>query len=284
MGMASKESMVGVPLLIPLCDRAMSGSINIWRRRFVFYIGIAATWLLLIWLLSDQPHHTTIGFDHGISAWTYAVNQCQAIIGYIHLAYWPVSLVFDYGYPDLKLTITEVWPQATLLLSMLFGSAWLLIRHPAAGFAAATFFILLAPTSSFIPLVNEVAAERRMYLPLAALIGLTLCSLYILCAQRKLYLQIATGLTLCASLTLGFATVERNRAYQSPVSIWSTAVAAVPDNPRAHVNLAVELVAAGDLDQAQVHYMQALELAHATPMPTTTWRSSYHGAEISTQR
>ncbi|MEE2873513.1 MAG: hypothetical protein VX893_11445, partial [Candidatus Latescibacterota bacterium] len=205
MGMASKESMVGVPLLIPLCDRAMSGNINIWRRRFAFYLGLAATWLLLIWLLSDKPHRTTIGFDQGISAWTYAVNQCQAIIGYLHLAYWPASLVFDYGYPDPELSLIEVWPQALLLLAMLSGSAWLLYRHPAAGLAAAGFFILIAPTSSLVPLVKQVAAQRRMYLPLAALIGLTLCPLYILCLRRKFYLQLATVLTLCASLALGFA-------------------------------------------------------------------------------
>ena len=129
------------------------------------------------------------------------------IIGYLHLAYWPSSLVFDYGYPNPELTRIEVWPQALLLLAMLFGSGWLLYRHPTAG-----FFILLAPTSSFVSLVNEVAAERRMYLPLAALIGLTFCSLYFLCTRRRAYLQIAAGLTLCASIALGFATVDGNRA------------------------------------------------------------------------
>ena len=31
------------------------------------------------------------------------------------------------------------------------------------------FFLTLAPTSSIVPIATEVGAERRMYLPLAAL-------------------------------------------------------------------------------------------------------------------
>lgn len=261
LGMTSKESMAGVPLLVPLCDRAMSGNIQVWRHRFGLYISLAATWLLLFWLLADRPHRTTIGFDQGISAWTYAINQCQAIVGYLRLYFWPNPLVFDYGYPNSDLTLFAIWPQALVLLALLGGSAWLLYRHPAAGFAAATFFVLLAPTSSFIPIINEVAAERRMYLPLAALIGLSCCAIYTVCAHNKRYLQIAVSTAFCAALALGLTTAERNRDYQSSISIWRTAVAAVPDNPRAQVNLAVELMAAGDLDGAQTHYMQALELA-----------------------
>ena len=40
-----------------------------------------------------------------------------------------------------------------------------------AGFLGAWFWITLAPTSTIVPIATEVAAERRMYLPLAALVG-----------------------------------------------------------------------------------------------------------------
>ena len=43
-------------------------------------------------------------------------------------------------------------------------------RHPAA-FLGAWFFLILAPSSSVLPIVTEVAAEHRMYLPLAAVIA-----------------------------------------------------------------------------------------------------------------
>ena len=43
--------------------------------------------------------------------------------------------------------------------------------HPL-GFLGAWFFLILAPTSSVLPMSVEVAAERRMYLPLAAVVVL----------------------------------------------------------------------------------------------------------------
>ena len=46
------------------------------------------------------------------------------------------------------------------------------MRKWPAGFAGAVFFLALAPTSSLLPIPTEVAAEHRMYLPLAAVIAL----------------------------------------------------------------------------------------------------------------
>ena len=42
------------------------------------------------------------------------------------------------------------------------------------GFLGAWFFMILAPSSSVVPIVTEMAAERRIYLPLAAVIVLVL--------------------------------------------------------------------------------------------------------------
>ena len=42
-----------------------------------------------------------------------------------------------------------------------------LVGADPAGFPGAWFFLILAPTSSVLPIVTEVAAEHRMYLPLA---------------------------------------------------------------------------------------------------------------------
>ena len=47
----------------------------------------------------------------------------------------------------------------------------------AVGFLGGWFFATLAPSSSVLPLATEIAAERRMYLPLAALVVASLCCL-----------------------------------------------------------------------------------------------------------
>jgi Flp pilus assembly protein TadD len=56
-------------------------------------------------------------------------------------------------------------------------------------------------------------------------------------------------------------TVRRNTQYADRVSIWQSAVEAMPDNPRAHVNLANALRNdLGDLRGAESHYRAALRL------------------------
>ena len=49
--------------------------------------------------------------------------------------------------------------------------------RPPLGFPGAWFFLTLAPTSSILPIATEVGAERRMYLPLIALVGLAMVGL-----------------------------------------------------------------------------------------------------------
>ena len=48
---------------------------------------------------------------------------------------------------------------------------------PRLGFLGVWFFLTLAPTSSILPIATEVGAERRMYLPLMALVALAVVGL-----------------------------------------------------------------------------------------------------------
>ena len=60
-------------------------------------------------------------------------------------------------------------PEALVVVLLIIASGIALARWPRIGFLAAAFFLTLAPTSSVIPIASEVGAERRMYLPFAAL-------------------------------------------------------------------------------------------------------------------
>ena len=77
----------------------------------------------------------------------------------------------------------------------------------------AWMFVTLAPTSSIVPIATEVGAERRMYLPLAALIALVVAALAIaagrLGPRRARYAFAAVCLLCMAPLTA--ATIARNR-------------------------------------------------------------------------
>ena len=87
---------------------------------------------------------------------------------YLRLSVWPSALVLDYGLPR-PLSLRDVLPDALVVVALLAATGVALARWPRIGFLAAAFFLTLAPTSSVIPITSEVGAERRMYLPFAAL-------------------------------------------------------------------------------------------------------------------
>jgi len=263
LGMASKETMIGAPLVALLCDRGFAaGSFaGALRRRPWLYGGLAATWLVLARGMWAMPHGATIGVRHWTDVWIYALNQCQMLWTYLRLSFWPHPLVLDYGYPR-QLTIAEVWLEGAAILALLALTAVALRRWPRWGLAGAWIFLVLAPTSSFVPILTEVGAERRMYLPLAVLTTLVLTALYSLlrrtCPGRPG--MVASGLALGLTAVLAYATVERNRDYGSQVSIWYTVTAAVPDNARAHYNLGRAYMEKRLYAWALEEYAAALEL------------------------
>ena len=264
LGMATKESMAVAPLAVLLYDRVFEfGSFGeaVRSRRFL-YAGLAATWVELGALMWRWPR-STVGLA-GVGPWTYFLNQIEMIARYLGLAVWPRSLVLDYGLPR-ALTVREVAPQALLLLLMCLATAIALVRRPAIGFLGAMFFLTLAPTSSFVPIASEVGAERRMYLPLAALIVFAVTLGWFVVGRLRARLPARSGTLLggavCVAVAmvaaLGVRTVYRNREYATPMSLWESVVARRPQG-RARFALATELMTAGRHDEAIAQLREAV--------------------------
>ena len=100
-GMACKEVMVTAPLLVVLYDRTfLSGSFReAWRRHHTIFLGLAATWLLLVFEVAGAGNRGgTAGYGAHVGPWRYALAQCPAILHYLGLCFWPHPLVFDYGW------------------------------------------------------------------------------------------------------------------------------------------------------------------------------------------
>jgi Flp pilus assembly protein TadD len=264
LGMATKESMVVAPLAVLLYDRVFEfTSINeALRARRGFYAGLAATWVELGVLMWRSPR-STVGVA-AVSPWMYLLNQIQMIARYVGLAVWPRSLVVDYGLPR-SLTIGDVGPQALLLLLMLGGTVVALVRWPAIGFLAAMFFLTLAPTSSVVPIASEVGSERRMYLPLAALVVLTVSLTWLglerLRARWPARSRTLAYVGLCAAgavvAALAVRTMFRNQEYATPMALWESVVARRPQG-RARFSLASELIAANRHDEAIAQLREAV--------------------------
>lgn len=256
-GQAVKEIVVVAPVLVLLLDRAfIAGNFAAaWRARRACYLGLAATWMLTLLLVfsAGGTRGLSAGLGLGVSPWHYLLTQCRAIVLYLGLAFWPHPLVVDYGTAVVHSPAT-VWWQGPLVLILLGATIWALFRAPRAGFLGAWFFIILAPSSSLIPLVSQTIAEHRMYLPLIAIVVPAVLLLWRFAgAARPVFFIPWIGLY--ATLTL-----LRAGDYRTSIGLWTQTVAACPSNPRAHNNLGRSLLDAGRAAPADAEFSAAVAL------------------------
>ena len=253
-GMATKESMVTAPVAVVLYDLVFEFDSpgDALASRKILYTGLAATWVELGAIIWRWPR-STVGLT-AVSPWIYLLNQAQMIARYLWLSIWPRSLVVDYGVPQ-PLSLGAVLPQAALVVALAAATLVALVRRPAFGFLGAMFFLTLAPTSSVVPILSEVGAERRMFLPLAALVVLVVVLLAWLlhgpakAGHYRSRWRVAAVVAAVAVAALAVRTVDRNRDYATPLSLWQSVVNRRPQG-RARFALANELMAVGRHDEA----------------------------------
>jgi tetratricopeptide (TPR) repeat protein len=275
LGMGSKQVMVAAPLLTLLYDRSfIAGSFReALRRRWGLHLALAATWLILAGSFREAfgRHPMSAGFAlPGVTPLLYAWSEPGVILHYLRLVFWPSGLSLDYGWP-IASSAREIAPGAIVVGILLAATLWALVRRPMWGFLGACFFLILAPTSSFMPL-RDLAFEQRMYLPLAAAVALAVLAARRLgerltarlwaSEEERRQARTAAAIVLMLPLTiaLGCRTYVRNWDYRSAISIWSAAKEARPQNPRAWNNLGEACFRAGRYDEAKADCTEAIRL------------------------
>ena len=224
-----KETMVVAPILVVFYDRAYL--VPSWREgireRGSLYLGLAASWFLLASLNWSGPRAAVGGFGAGITPVTYLLNQSAVIVDYLRLSLWPVDLVAFYGWPQ-PLTAGEVAVPLAFVATLVAATIVTVIGAPRLGFLGVWFFGILAPTSSILPIATEVGAERRMYLPLVALIAIAVIALWRMAGSRA-----TTAVAVVLAVVLATGTAARNREYATGLSLAQTIVDRRPSGPGA---------------------------------------------------
>jgi tetratricopeptide (TPR) repeat protein len=253
-GVMSKEIIVTAPVMVLLYDRTfIAGSFReAWRQHWRYYLGLAATWLLLAHLMTGLNRRGA-GFGEGVTWWSYALTSCRSVVLYLKLAVWPHPLVLDYG-TDLVQNALDVLPYGLVLALLLAGTAVALWRWPVVGFAGAWLFLILAPTSSIVPVAGQPMAEHRMYLSLAAVVTVVSLGLYAWIGRRSAIVLAA------AAVGLGWLSILRNEDYRSELAIFRDTVAECPGNARARYNLGMILAGLNRPSEAIAEYEAALRI------------------------
>jgi hypothetical protein len=169
LGTACKEILITAPMMVLLYDRTLlAGSFTeTLRRRWGLYVGLVATWGLLACLVFSTGLIGRQSEMGAPDAWSYARSQPGVILHYLRLSFWPGPLCMSYDWPVAS-TVGEILPGTIVVGLLLAATLWGVIWRKPWGCLGAWFFLILAPTSTIMPL-NQLIHEHRMYLSLAAI-------------------------------------------------------------------------------------------------------------------
>jgi hypothetical protein len=232
-----------------------------WRERLLLAAPLIALGAVHAWRglagAAGSPH---AGFSvPGLGPGEYLSTQPRALATYLRLLVWPAGQNVDWAIPAAP-TIADPAAMVAGLLPLAVAAAGLALLAwarrrgagdghgtPAGADAAAArvaglgllwFFLLLAPTSSVVPLADALV-EHRLYLaswgPFAAAAVLAERAL---ARVRWRHAGTAGAAVVGAAwLSLALATFARNAVWETRVALWSDAAAKSPGKARVHLGL-----------------------------------------------
>jgi hypothetical protein len=210
--------------------------------------GLVGVWWYVL------RHAATAGFSiQGLSWYEYLFTQFRVWFLYLRLFVLPVNQNADYDIALSRgiLDHGAIWGLMAALAIGYIAFRWRR-AFPLAVFGLLVFAILLAPTSSFVP-IKDLAAERRLYLPL---LGLLLVVSQVL-TRVKFGAPVMAGIA-AVLLVCGVLTYRRSHVWGSDIALWSDAVAKSPNRSRGYTHLMYAYMRAH-------RCVDALEVASGTP-------------------
>lgn len=271
LGMASKEDMVAAPILVLLFQRAFVAPT--WRalrpdRRW--FAALASTWLVLGACVWFGPSNPTVGVnDTPYTSWQWLQTQAGVVVHYLRLVVvpWPLRGAYDDG----PATFASAVLPGLVVVALLVTAVRCWWSRPWLGWLGALFFLLLAPTSTVLPIETEVVAERRMYLPmLAVLIPLVLTGHRFVAMRTRTWRIGGAAVVAAAAIGLGLLTRDRVWTYADPTRFWADAFA--KREPGRRTFLAAQILANHGamlwqqrrFDEAHVCYSEAMQCPNPT--------------------
>ena len=273
----SKEQAVVLPALFLLTDfwwnpqlplRAVRAN---WKLYMVLALGAVGGVALFSSLILRSG---SAGFAMKDFTWyQYLFTQFRALFVYLFNFVLPIHLSVDWDFPISHNLFEHGAIFGLAGLVALAAAAWRYRRgFPLAGYGFFVFLVLLAPTSSILP-IRDPIADRRMYLPMLGLILISIDLLRHLKAEPKVLAMGAAVLIVAAAV----ATHARAEVWSSPISLWQDTALKSPNKVRAHFQLAFAYFDQGRYDIAVAEFQKTAELRPPSADLLLDWGLAYDG-------
>jgi Tfp pilus assembly protein PilF len=273
----SKEHTAVLPVLLLLTDYYWNPGFSLAgiRRNWRLYIPIAVAGALGIALVARVlSGASTAGFGVKEFTWyQYFFTECRVIWDYLWMFLLPIGQNLD---PDFTISHSITDHGAIIAILGLLAvtiAAWVYRRRfPLASYGWFVFLILIAPTSSFVP-IKDPFAERRLYLPFIGLFFITVEFLRRWKISRNALITVLS-LVLVAEAA---ATYQRNQVWSTAIDMWSDTVAKSPNKRRPRFQLAMAYFQAGHYPEAIEHFEKAAQLEPPNFDLLLDWGLAYDG-------
>ena len=234
------------------------------RKLMILVLGIVLLLATVAAYRIVSSNQMGVGGSRFSASLKYFLNQPAVIFFYLRLLLIPIGQNIDHGWAYADSIYQNLLPVSLVTILAIFGLVQVMRRN-AIGFLVAGFFVVMAPTSSFVP-ITDLAVEHRMYLssilPILFLVAILMRASDWLSGSA----QWSAVLLVVWIVFLSYITTQRVEDWRSRKSIWADSINKAPLNARSYFGYANASAANGDQKEAIRFYEKCWELLQEKPI------------------
>lgn len=256
----TKEHTAALPAILLLTDYYFNRGFDISgiRRNWKLYIPIALGGALAaIFVLRVLATSKSAGFAMQDLPWyQYFFTQCRALWVYLRMFVLPYDLNLDHDFPFSRTILDHGAIVGLIALLAVTAAAWIWRReYKLASYGWFAFLLLMAPTSSVIP-IRDPLVDRRVYLAFLPLL-LIASEAFLRLRLSRTALAAILGVIVTVS---AFASYSRNAVWGNSIALWKDTVEKSPNKSRPHFQLAFAYYTDGRCAEAMKEYERVSHL------------------------
>lgn len=269
MGMAAKKNFAIFPMVVLLYGFCfypgwMKRKINEFKVPCVVFFLISLVFVFYAIFFVSKKNE----FIQGIvgpqeiqwSPYQYFLTELNVIVFYyLKKLFFPLELSIDPFFNVYNSFFSLSFLSFGILVFILIFVARTRKNDPIFCFGGLWILITIAPTSSFLPLLDFVS-EHSLYLP-----GFGFVLIFSSIVYK--YRYFITFPILLFLLFFASLTIERNNAWKTPHTLWSDAIKKSPGKARPYYNLAKYYQDSGKLEEAMKEYQKAMAIVPNSTFP-----------------
>ncbi len=249
----SKEQGIAVIALLPVAQVVLGKPWKVNNIRSIFlYIPLALATALFLVVRAHVAGTVLVAPYWGGTLWSTVQMQAKAFVTYLSLLVYPFNLRGRYDI-TVPAQFPDLWVIGAFAINVLFiAGSFFLYRKGNRGkliaFAAAWFYLSLAPVSNIIPIPGSMMGERFIYFTFAGMLPLLAAVVEQSLRGKPLLIYASCGAVL--SLAWVATDIARTPVWRDNRSFFTLAVRQTPTSMAVQSKMAEEEIASNDFGAA----------------------------------